>query len=68
MMNFPQVSSFSCKHDDDCDFMQPPCPGDTYGVCIWKTCYCIGFDQKRPPPIPTNVDRKYIVENSQYKP
>ena len=61
MINFPQVVHASCRHDDDCDFMQPPCPGDTYAVCIWKNCYCIGYDQVRPPSSPSNEHMKLVV-------
>jgi len=68
MMSFPQVSYGSCSHDDDCDFIQPPCPGDTYGVCICKTCYCIGFDQQRPPSSPTNEHMRYAIVKDEHKP
>lgn len=53
MTSFPQVAHGSCSKDSDCDFIEPPCPFDAYAVCIWKTCYCIGYDQARPPAIPT---------------
>ncbi|KAL4574299.1 hypothetical protein LXL04_021128 [Taraxacum kok-saghyz] len=50
MINFPQVVHGSCRHDDDCDFIQPPCPGDTYG-----------YDQVRPSSSPTNEHMKLDV-------